>query len=288
MDISVKNSSVTGRDGTIAIRDYLPTSRPTGAALLWIHGGGFTSGGLDQHESDAPARAFAARGRWVRTLDYRLAPKTKLRRELDLTPHPNRYPAALHDVLDVADSLRQEGGGDVALGGASAGANLAAAAALSLRDSGGSAPRSLVLAYGTFHAELPDRPEVEAALHGPLAKWAFNPVMTGRMNLNYVGDAALLAPGYAFPGGADLHGLPPTLVLNVRGDRLRRSGDAFADELAVAGVHVDRHEFRTIHGFLGARRLAAHRAALTLIGDWLARQDTTAESNNEKKERNHD
>jgi acetyl esterase/lipase len=270
MDISIRNASVTGRDGAIPFRDYLPATQTAPTPFLWVHGGGFTSGGLDQRESDAPARALAASGRWVRTIDYRRAPKVSLWGKLDLSEKPGRFPAAHHDVLDVAAALRADSGGPIAMGGASAGADLAAGAALAMRDAGEPALAAMVLAYGTLHASLPERDDVERALTGPLAKWAFNPKMTRRMNLNYVGDESLLVPGYAFPGGADLHDFPPTLLLNSRNDRLRKSGDAFADELRDAHVEVDNEVLEGIHGFLGATRSGAYSAGLQLITEWLA------------------
>jgi acetyl esterase len=273
MDDVIRDGSVDGRGGSVAVRDYVPTPITKPTAFLWVHGGGFTSGGLDQKESDAPARALAAWGRCVRTVEYRLAPPSKLWGEVPLGARPGRFPAAHHDVLDVAADLIAETGGPIALGGASAGANIAAGVALALRDAGDPGIRALVLAYGTFHAALPDRPDVERDLKGPLVKWAFNPKMTHRMNLNYVGDEALLRPGLAFPGGADLRGLPPALVLNSRLDRLRASGDTFADELRAAGVEVETDVLPSTHAFLNAPAKAPFTTGMRLIAEWLDRHD---------------
>jgi acetyl esterase/lipase len=66
-----------------------------------------------------------------------------------------------------------------------------------------------------------------------------------------VGDPAELANPYAFPGGHDLRGLPPTLIVTAGRDRLRPSAEAFAAELAVAGVDVAIVQERGFeHGFL--------------------------------------
>jgi acetyl esterase/lipase len=276
MDYTVTDTTVTGQNGAIPVRDYVPAEVTAPTAFLWVHGGGFTSGGLDQRESDVPARELAAAGRRVRTIDYRLAPKAKLWGGLDLSPHPHRYPAAHHDLLDVAADLRAATRGPIALGGASAGANIAAGVALALRDTGAPQPAALVLAYGVFHAELPERPDVEADLRGPLAKWAFNPGMTRRMNLNYVGDETLLVPGYAFPGGADLRGLPPTILINSRNDRLRQSGDTFADELRAAGVETRREVIDSTHAYLNAPKTPGFRAGMDLLSDWLTAHDEKA------------
>ncbi len=239
--------------------------------FLWVHGGGFVLGGLDQKESDAPARRLAAAGRWVRTLDYRLAPNIGLFRQPTLGPAPGRFPAAHHDVIDVAAAMRAEGGAPIDIGGASAGANLAAGAVLAMRDSGMEPPRSVVLAYGAFHSRLPEDAQVESSLRGPIVRWFFNPAMTRRIALNYVGSVADLGLAYAFPGGADLAGFPPTLVLDASNDRLRRSGHAFADELRSAGATVREVVVTGRHGFLGTPRRRSYRTGMTAIADWLGR-----------------
>jgi acetyl esterase/lipase len=275
---AVTNGSVTGRDGVvIPIRDYVPAMETTSSPFLWIHGGGFAGGGLDQKESDAPARYLAASGRRVRTVDYRLVPVPSLFRDQKPRPSANRYPAALHDVIDVAQDLSTVTGGPIAMGGASAGANLAAAAAMMSRDEGTLDLLALVYVYGAFHFAVPDNPQIESELRGPLVKWMFNPKMAHRICLNYVGDPALMAPGYAFPAGADVHALPPSLLLNSENDRLRSSGEVFADELRAAGVDV--HE-ETVpgarHGFLNAFRKPRFAEELSKIENWLAAHDQAA------------
>ncbi|HEY6508326.1 MAG TPA: alpha/beta hydrolase fold domain-containing protein, partial [Vicinamibacterales bacterium] len=264
---------VDGRDGPVRVRDYHPLVPGNQTPLLWVHGGGFTSGGLDQNESDAPARSLAAEGRLVRTVEYRLAPRANPFKDPDLTAHPGRYPAGLHDVVDVARSLVADTKGPISLGGGSAGANIAAAATLCLRDDGDPLPRAVVLAYGTFHAVLPPDETIEAELRGPLAKWAFHPKMLRRMNLNYVGDPALLVPGYAFPGGADLHSFPPTLVADAANDRLRRSGHAFAAELRTAGTQVREVVISSTHAYLNAPRRKSFAHGLEEISRWLTEHD---------------
>ena len=268
---AVEEGVVRGRDADIRIRDYRPVGGPGLPPLLWVHGGGFVLGGLDQKESDAPARHLAAAGRWVRTIEYRLAPNIGLFRQPTLGAAPGRFPAAHHDVVDVATALRDESGTPVDIGGASAGANLAAGAALSLRDSGMEPPRSVVLAYGAFHSRLPEDAEVESSLRDPIVRWFFNPAMTRRIALNYVGTVEGLGQAYAFPGGADLHGFPPTLVLDASNDRLRASGHAFADELRRAGAAVSEVVVDGRHGFLGTPRRRSYRTGMTTIADWLAR-----------------
>ncbi len=268
---AVEDGVVRGRDGDIRIRDYRPTSGTASAPLLWVHGGGFVLGGLDQKESDAPARYLAAAGRWVRTLEYRLAPNIGLFRQPTLGAAPGRFPAAHHDVVDVATALRDESGTLIDIGGASAGANLTAGGVLALRDQGLECLHSVVLAYGAFHSRIPEDARVESSLRGPIARWFFNPGMTRRMALNYVGTVEDLGQAYAFPGGADLRGFPPTLVLDAHNDRLRSSGHAFADELRRAGSTVSEVVVDGRHGFLGTPRRRSYRTGMTTIADWLGR-----------------
>lgn len=270
--ITIVDGHVEGRDQAIPVRDYLP-HRPSGRALLWVHGGGFTGGGLDQGESDAPARALAASGRRVRTVDYRLVSRRRRRRPASADAVANRYPAAHHDVIDAAKALRDEAGGDVFLGGGSAGANLVAGAALALRDEGDSLAAGLVLAYGSFHGEPLYDPEVERDLRSPIAKLLFRNSTLRRIHLHYVGDDALLAPGYAFPGGSDLRGMPASVIIDARNDRLRSSGRAFARELRNSGVPVDEHVVEDWHGFLGLPSRRAFADGIHLIRSWLDAQD---------------
>ena len=269
----VQDTTVEGRGAAIRIRDYIPTATTVATPFLWIHGGGFTRGGLDQKESDAPARLLAAAGRRVRTVEYRLAPRFGLWSKVEPGPLPGRFPAAHHDVLDVADDLRRAIGGPIAMGGASAGANLAAGAVLAMRDGGHEMPSSLVLAYGVFHAQLPDNPSIERELAGPLARWLFNPNMVQQMHANYVGDDSLLTPGTAFPGGADVRGFPPTFILDAHNDRLRRSGSAFADELRAADVEVRQTVIPAMHAFLDGPRKRGFAEGMAEIRTWLETHD---------------
>ena len=202
-----------------------------------------------------------------------MAPKANPWKDPDLAAHPGRYPAALHDVLDAATSLIDSSGGPISIGGASAGANLAAATVLRMRDDGVPMPRATALAYGTFHAELPPNDQIESELKGVLAKWAFNPKMLRRMNLNYAGDPALLVPGYAFPGGADVHDFPPTLIMDSANDRLRRSGHAFAAELRAVGTEVREIVLPGTHAYLNAPRSEGYIRGVAELIDWLKAHD---------------
>ncbi|MEU4227022.1 alpha/beta hydrolase fold domain-containing protein [Nonomuraea sp. NPDC026600] len=271
--------TVRGRGGQIPIRDYLPEdARDGAAALMWIHGGGWMSGGLDQKESHAVAKAMASTGRPVRTVDYRLAPALGLRAlsarsPLVLQPSENRFPAASDDVVSVIADWAETGDGRLFIGGASAGANLAVKAAVALRQETDMQPLGLALAYGGFHSALPPLPEsVRSRLTGVAGLIAFTPASYDRMALNYVGDQRLLPE--AFPTGADLAGLPPALVMDADRDSLRASGDQFASDLRAVGSAVDYVIIeKTLHGFLNMHRSRGFRRGIETMSRWLDAHD---------------
>lgn len=273
-DLEIRDTTVEGPRGPVPIREYLPATPDPGALpLLWVHGGAFVSGGLDQPESHAVAVRIAGSGRRVRTVDYALAPRFRVWGPPKLRPSGNRYPAPLDDVLAAATDLMTDAPG-IVLGGASAGACLAASAALRLRDREADPPAGLVLAYATLHAELPALPDaVRARVGGRHRLYTFSPHVIRRMNLNYTGSTQLLRDPEVFPGGGKLAGLPPVLLLDAAHDTLGASSTAFAGELAEAGVaaeHAVVHGSR--HGFLNRPRSRAFRVGTGTVIDWLGRR----------------
>jgi acetyl esterase len=276
--VRTADSTITGRGGhPIPVRDYLPAQRSDTRPFLWVHGGGFMMGGLEMKESDAVAREIAAHGRPVRTVDYRLAPTVNFVGKLKLKPSDNRYPGPLHDVLDTYLDLATAWSSTPILGGASAGADLALAAALRLRDGEGASPAALVLLYGTFHGHpAPMPPELSARLR--LRDRALGVFLGAdsleRMNMNYGGTAESLDDHSVFPGGGDLRGLPPTLVLNADRDGLRASGDAIAVELGSAGVPVTASVLAdAAHGFLNKPKTVHFRQGVDEMINWMNGQD---------------
>ncbi|MEV0355885.1 alpha/beta hydrolase fold domain-containing protein [Nocardia sp. NPDC050697] len=266
--VRTEDRTIPGRQGAIPVRDYLPAEpRPGAAPLIWLHGGGFVTGDLDTPESHRVALRLAAAGRLVRAVDYRLAPRPWGRRSSN-TPPGHHYPAGLDDVLDASRALAAEHG-RIVLGGASAGACLAVTAAQRLPGTAG-----LLLCYGLYHAELPALPvSVRRRTRGLAGYRQFTPAAVYKMNVNYVGREELLAGG-AFPGGTDLTGLPPTLMLDADFDTLRASGETFAAELDAAGVPVAHAVVpHSWHGYLNRHRLNAFRFALTAMNGWLGKRD---------------
>jgi acetyl esterase len=245
--------------------------RPT---LLWLHGGGFFRGNPDLPEAHAVAESLAAQGVTVATADYRLAPPPGMPWLRHSAGRPRgRFPLPLDDVLTAFREVDSQSPGGVILGGASAGACLAAAATLRAMDDG-ARPTGAVFAYGFFHAKHPTVSDAQQRSRGHRrithAPWALNVA-----NRNYAGSRQALSDRLAFPGGHNLDGFPRTLVVNAEQDNMRASGDAFAAELAHAGVDVQHHVLaRTRHAFLNRPDLDAFPIAISLIAAW-ANHETT-------------
>lgn len=248
------------------VRDYLPEI-PSSEPLLWVHGGGFAGGSIDMPESDAVARWFAATGRPVRTVEYRLAPALPQRGPLNLDPAPGRYPAAKEDVLVAFLDLAQHS--PSYLGGASAGACIAASVALQLREDDGPRPRGLALAYGVFHGRLPTPSGGNAGHSQPEADLAEREWVE-RMTLNYAGTPQLQADPKVFPGEGNPVGLPPALILDADNDGLRVSSQRFAEQLRVAGVVTTELVIAdAAHGFLNDPESVYFQHGVTSMLRWL-------------------
>jgi acetyl esterase len=229
--------NIPGPAGEMAVRVYRPGGTPVGT-LVWFHGGGFVIGDLDTAERAAASLADAS-GSVVVSVDYRLAPE-----------HP--FPAAAEDCYAalcwVADNAARLGGSAdrVAVGGDSAGGNLAAVTALMARDRGGPAVTFQLLVYPVIDAAM-DSPSYQANAEGYL--------LTAR-TMRWFWQCYLRSPGdvsspLASPIRAvDLSGLAPALVITAEYDPLRDEGEAYGARLAAAGVPttVSRYDGQ-IHGF---------------------------------------
>jgi xylan 1,4-beta-xylosidase len=279
VNVSFQAGTVGGRHGPIAVRTY--TSDRTADArrtpLVWLHGGGFAYGGLDQPESHSPAMSVAAAGRTVVTVDYHLVTRwNSLADVKDSSLTGVRFPIPLEDVLDVVQDVAADTADRrVLLGGASAGACLAAAAARDLAQGGSGSVVGLVLAYGTFHAELPAiSAGLRARIRGRHSLTQFRPSTVRRMNHNYAGSSAAMRDARAFPGGHDLKNLPDTLMIDADRDSLRASGEAFAAELRSAGVPLQYDVVpETRHGFLNRPGTPGFVAGTRVLVRWLAERD---------------
>lgn len=248
-----------GRHGIVPIRTYATAGASSGKApFIWIHGGEFISGGHDQRESHAVAVELARRGQLVVTIDYRLAPPIAWRsRRIPLDPTGNHYPLPLDDVVDVIHHVTRLHG-RISLGGASAGACLAASAILRLRDAGNDRPDLQAFAYGSFHQELPAATdELRARVRGLHRLGQIGPREKHLISANYLGGAP--ADEYAFAGdGATLSGFHPSLFIDADRDLIRASSSRFSTQLRGAGNTVESGLVaRSRHGFFDQPHSAA-------------------------------
>lgn len=233
----VRDDTVPGPGGDIPVRIYRPDGHGL-PVLVYAHGGGFVFCDLDSH--DGLCRNIANRVQAVViSVAYRLAPE-------------NRWPDAAEDVYTVAQwAVDNAGavGGDarrVAVGGDSAGGNLAAVAAVMARDCGGPKIAAQLLLYPVIAADF----DTESyRLYG---KGFYNPKPAMQWYWDqYVPALADRDHPYASPLRANLTGLPPAIVVVAGHDPLRDEGLAYADALAAADVTTVRCTFGgAIHGFL--------------------------------------
>lgn len=256
--ITVASMPISGPRGPIPVRIYTRDGaahqRP---ALVWYHGGSFIGGSVDMPEADHVSRILADRAdAVVVSVDYRLASETVS----FPVPHDDCW-AAYTWVRGHAEEL----GADpdrVAVGGASAGGNLAAGVGLRSRDEGIPAWQVL-LAYPVVHPVLPPASaQVRRALDVTPPTLRFYPEAIAWMTHIYMGSGT--PTPYAFPGLAtDLTGYPPTFIDNDEFDDLRASGEAFAAQLTEDGVDVTVTVARGVsHGHLNMVGLPEASASL--------------------------
>lgn len=231
----------------------------TQPCLIYMHGGAWMQGSPETHW-DITA-AIAGRNRQtVVSVDYALAPERP-------------FPAGIDQCVAVAHWVRANAASlgidpaRIAVGGDSAGANLAAAMALDLRGSG-LALTGQLLVYPACDFDM-TRPSMIENANAPLLNTRGMPTV----NAMYCPDPADLKNPRAAPLLAESHaGLPPAFVAVAQFDPLRDSGLAYAEALERAGVAVtlDRGE-GLIHGYLRAMPWCrASREKLDAMADWLA------------------
>jgi len=247
---------------TVRVRCYDPGPGGPKPALVYLHGGGWTLFSLDTH--DRLMREYAHRaGVTVLGVDYALSPEA-------------RFPVALVQVAAVVGSLASHAGRlgidplRVAVGGDSAGANLALASALLLRDGGASsAVSALLLNYGVFDR----RSSTEAQRrYGGVGYMLSNEDMEWFWG-NYLDRGRPADDPLVSPVHADLAGLPPSLLVVGECDLLTEQTLRMADRLTAAGVTAELRTYPgASHSFLEAVSIAslADRALADSAG-WLRR-----------------
>lgn len=239
---AVEDLQVPGGDGvSLAARRYRPTPSARGT-LLYLHGGGFTIGGLETHDSLCRQLALQADAQ-VLALDYRLAPE-------------HRFPVAVDDTWAALRWLHDEGrqrGFDpdrLAVGGDSAGGTLAAVAAILARDRGLALRAQVLITPGTTaHADTASHRLFANGflLDATTIEWFFE---------QYIDRSQRSDWRFAPLNADDLEGVAPARVLLAECDPLVDEGIAYADRLRAAGVEVSMDLVRGVtHDFIKMGRV---------------------------------
>ena len=227
--------------GPVRVRIHRPNPSPQLPALIYLHGGGWTIFSIDSH--DRLMREYAARAQIaVVGVDYALSPEAK-------------YPVALEQVLAIARLLAREPSRfglkpeRLALGGDSAGGNLALSAALKLKASGESILHTLLLLYGVFTKEI----SAESARRYGGPDYMLTTAEMDQFWSNYLPANAVSDDPYATPLGAPLGGLPSTFLLAGACDILSEQSLFLAERLKAAGVKTELRIYAgATHSFLEA------------------------------------
>jgi acetyl esterase len=245
----------------VRVRLHDPKPGPAKPALIYLHGGGWTLFSIDTH--DRVMREYAERaGVVVVGIDYALAPEAK-------------FPQALNQIASVVRRLQIRGsemGIDsrrLAIGGDSAGGNLAIATCLKLRAEGnGDALKAMILNYGVFDC---DGGRASYQRYGGPGHMLESTEMAGFWR-HYLRDEADRQDPLACPLRADLHNLPPAFLAIAEQDVLHDENIALAARLRTAGVPVEAITYAgTGHSFLEAVSIAAvSRRAFADASAWLA------------------
>ncbi|MGH2819647.1 MAG: alpha/beta hydrolase [Actinomycetota bacterium] len=240
----VRDLSIPGPHGEIALRIFrVAAGRPL-PVLVYFHGGGWVTGDLDSH--DGVCRSLANRTACaVASVDYRLAPEQP-------------FPAAAEDCVTATRWIHDHAhehdldASRVAVGGDSAGGNLAAVVALDARFEGGPPLVFQVLVYPITDHDFSTLSYADNAdgysLTRASMRWYWD---------HYLPDEGGRSDPRASPMKApELSGLPPALVITAEYDPLRDEGEAYAQRLQDAGVAVTCSRYEgMIHGFFRMTKL---------------------------------
>lgn len=239
---AVRELEARGPEGPIPLRYYRPAGSAAGdvlPVLVYFHGGGWVIGDLETH--DVLCRQLCNQsGCAVVAVHYRLAPES-------------RFPAAFDDALAATRWVHAQAAAlkvdprRIAVGGDSAGGNLAAAVAIAAREAG-----DLPIAF-----QLLVYPATDQRRGAPSHTSNGQGYLLTREAMDYYHDHYLGGAGHDLDWRAspllheDLSGLPPALVLIAGFDPLRDEGMQYADKLSAAGTRATLVNFeRQVHGFI--------------------------------------
>lgn len=239
----VQNVEVPLEGRTIPVRIYTPLEgQAPYPTLVFFHGGGWVIGDLDSHDAICRHLANGASCKVI-AVDYRLAPEHK-------------FPAAVDDAYDVFNWVVEHAKEyecdpeRLAVGGDSAGGNLAAVTAIREKEAGRSNILFQWLIYPSTGIKNPeDAPSLKENREGYL----LSAELMEWFRVHYYNHSDEATHPYVAPVlFKDHSGLPPALIATAQYDPLRDIGKTYADTLEQAGVDVTYKNYDTlIHGFLG-------------------------------------
>jgi acetyl esterase len=236
--VRIENRTIPGHAQPIPIRIYWPENGRNLPALIYFHGGGWAFGNLDSVDRSCRALANAS-GCVLISVDYRLAPEHKFPAAIEDAD------AALRYVAEHAIEFGIDPNG-LAVGGDSAGGNLAAVTCLMARDRGGPKVAFQLLVYPVTDY-YDDRPSLREFAQGylltkPLMDYFWQHYLARPED----GRQPRASPMYA----SSLTGLPPAMVITAECDPIRDQGEAYAQRLREAGVPVSLKRYEgAIHAF---------------------------------------
>jgi len=251
----VRDVTLAATPRALPARLYRP-DEASGAALVYFHGGGWVLGDLDSHDNLCRRLADGS-GATVISVDYALAPEAP-------------FPAGLEDAIGALEAVRAQAGelgidpDRIAVGGDSAGGNLAVAACLSLRDAGLALPLYQLLIYPALDLSMSHASHANYG-EGHLLTRAFQ----AWCHHHYLAGGGDVKDWRVSPLRAEsLAGLPPAFVLTASHDPLRDEGEEFARRLAETGTPVTLwrvmgqiHAFLPMDGVMSAAAPVALRLA---------------------------
>jgi acetyl esterase len=257
-----RDLAMPGAEGALKLRLYRGRAAPVLPGLVFFHGGGWVIGDIDTHDTMCRHLAWAAGGAVV-SVDYRLAPEAK-------------FPAAVDDCVAATEWVAANAAGlgidpaRLAVGGDSAGGNLAAVVSLVARDRGLRLCHQLLI-YPATDAGM-THPSIARCAEGYLLTratmaWFYRQYLAAPEDAGDWRASPLLAPNLA--------GVAPAYVLTAGYDPLGDEGDAYAKRLAEAGVPVTLRRYPDqIHGFCQNGKViraafgALDEAAAALAAAW--------------------
>ncbi|HEX3523042.1 MAG TPA: alpha/beta fold hydrolase [Stellaceae bacterium] len=248
-----RDLSLPGPHGQVPCRLYLPDDAARPPLMVYAHGGGFMQGSLPSW--DAMLRELVRQSRVAAlSVDYRLSPE-------------HRFPVAFDEIVAMVRLAAREGSGfgidptRLAVGGDSAGANLALAAAVALREAGERALGFMLLIYGCFSTDTESQSWQRfgrgAGLSQTQMRWIWE---------TYLEHPEQQKDWRAAPALAELSGLPPAHLIVGSLDPLLDDSNRLAARLKEANVPCELHVYEGLnHGFIRYGRLIA--AARRAVGD---------------------